>query len=158
VSTVKSWKLALAGVVALSGATTDNTKVIALNAAASTMADGEGSSERMLGQPNTLVDYVKSGYGVPGLAAARAYGYDARQKFSMAAASGMESFRERLNAGASWPAHDIGTGDSHPSSGSKRSAGVRETDTGMILLTIGMLVAYQLRRKQRLLQQSPFAG
>ncbi|MDB6008678.1 MAG: hypothetical protein JWL65_928 [Gammaproteobacteria bacterium] len=153
-STVKSWKLALAGVVALSGATAGNTKVIALNASASTLAGREGSSEHMLGQPNTFIDYVKSGYVVPGLAAAHAYGYDARQDLR----SGMESFRERLNAGAAWLAHDIGTGDSRPSTGSKRAAGIRETDTGMILLTIGTLVTYQLRRKQRLLRQSPFAA
>ena len=50
------------------------------------------------------------------------------------------------------------TGATHSSTGSARPGGIRETNAGMILLTIGALVAYQLRRKQRLLEQSPFAA
>jgi hypothetical protein len=139
---MKSWKLALAGVVALGSATAGAAKVIALDASASAIVGGEAdSSGHMPGQPNSFTDYVKSGYIVPGLAVA----------------SGMESFRELSNAGASWMAHDVGTGDTDSWAGSARSSGIRETHTGMILLTIGTLVAYQLRRKQQLLKQPPFA-
>jgi hypothetical protein len=104
VSTMKSWKLALAAAVVLCSATSGDTKVIALVASPSTVAGGEISSGRMLRQPNSF------------------------------------------------------TGATHSSTGSARPGGIRATNAGMILLTIGALVAYQLRRKQRLLEQSPFAG
>lgn len=104
VSTLKSWKLALAGAVVLCSATSGDTKVITPAASPSTVSRGESSSGRMLGQPNSF------------------------------------------------------TGATHSSTGSTRPGGIRETHAGMILLTIGALVAYQLRRKQRLLEQSPFAA
>ena len=155
---MKSWKLALAGVVALSSATAGTAKVIALDASASAMVGGEaGSSGHIPGQPNSFTDYEKSGYVVPGLAAAR-YRYDPQYNYRVAIASGMESFRELSNAGASWMAHDVGTGDTDSWAGSAHSSGIRETPTGMILLTIGTLVTYQLRRKQQLLKQPPFAA
>jgi hypothetical protein len=104
VSTMKSWKLALAGAVVLCSATSGDTKVIAPVASPSTVARGEISSGRMLGLPNS---------------------------FTIA---------------------------THSSTGSAPPGGIHETNVGMILLTIGALVAYQLRRKQRLLEQSPFAA
>jgi hypothetical protein len=104
VSTMKSWKLALAGAVVLCSATSGDTKAIAPVASPSTVARGESFTGRMLGQPNRF------------------------------------------------------TGAMHASSDAARPGGNRETNAGMTLLTIGALVAYQLRRKQRLLEQSPFAA
>ena len=104
VSTMKSWKVVIAGAVVLCSATPGDTKVTAPVASPSTVIRGGISSSRMLGQPNSF------------------------------------------------------SGATHSSSGAARPGGIRETNAGMILLTIGALVAYQLRRKQLLLEQSPFAA
>jgi hypothetical protein len=123
---MKAWKLALAGVVALSGATGGYAQVTSLGASASIMAADDGDfSERMLVQTDGFADYVKSGY--------------------VASTSGR------------WVTGEQGAPDVHSRSASPPSARMRANDTGMILLIGGGLVAYQLRRKQQLLERSPIS-
>ena len=135
---MKAWKLALAGVIALSGATGANAKITVLGVPARITAADEGdSAERMLVQNDGFADYVKTGY----VAATLDWQYGASEPVSGPRVTGERD-----------------ASDVHSGAASAPSAPMRAKDTGMILLTIGGLVAYQLRRKQQWLERSPISS
>jgi len=135
---MKAWKLALAGVIALSGATGGNAKVTVLGVPARMTAADEGdSAERMLVQNDGFADYVKTGY----VAATLDWQHGASEPVSGRRVTG-----------------ERGASDVHSGAASAPSSPMRANDTGMILLTIGGLVAYQLRRKQQWLERSPISS